>query len=77
MYWKEAGGGGIRCLFFFGGGREMVDKEEKNKNIKAPNPKLEIAKIKIWPSSILKKYTNPMHGFFYPFLSSWNAIIQI
>lgn len=43
-------------FLFIGGGREVVDKEKKNKNLKAPNPKLEIAKMKILPSSILKRW---------------------
>ena len=63
---------------FTGGGREVVDQKEKNKNRKAQNPKLEIAKVKILSSGVLKMgLLISCSGFFYPLLSAWNASVQI
>lgn len=71
----------IRCFFLFtrGGGGEVVGKEEKNKNVKAQNSKLEIAKNKNLAKYYFKEMSllTPCIGFFYPLLSAWNARIQI
>lgn len=56
MSFKEEKKKNQTFFLFIGGGSEVVDKEKKNKNLKAPNPKLEIAKMKILPSSILKRW---------------------
>lgn len=55
-----------------------MDKKEKNKNQKAQTPKLEIAKVKILTSSVLKMgLLISCSGFFHPLLSAWNASVQI
>lgn len=53
--WKRKKNPVILSFSFIEGGREVTD-EEKNKNLKAKTPKAKIAKIKILPSSILKRW---------------------
>lgn len=63
---------------FTGGGREVVDKKEKNENQKAQTSKLEVAKVKILTSGVLKMgLLISCGGFFHPLLSAWNATVQI